>query len=103
MTVNGSSKIQVHKNVGVLNLTCPFTARETAPGIYMREGYSPGAILNALENGKISCPSSNKPSFKGFTACDLIIIMNELILAPFMYGDNLNNIIPELLGSDSSD
>ena len=58
-----------------------FTARETAPEIYMKEGYSPGASLDALEKH----PYSNKPSFKGHTACDLIIIMTELILAPFMY------------------
>jgi len=58
---------------------------ETAPGIYMKEGYSPGASLDALEKGKISCPYSNKPRFKGHTACGLIIVITELILALSMY------------------
>jgi len=42
-----------------------FTARETAPGIYMKEGYSAGASLDALEKWKISCPYPKKPRLKG--------------------------------------
>jgi hypothetical protein len=51
----------------------------------MKEGYSPGASQDALEKGTITSPYPNKPGFKGHTACGLIIIISELILAPFMY------------------
>jgi len=84
MTVYGSAEIQVHTKKCVKPHFSHFTARETAHGIYMRDGYSPAASLDDLEKGKISCPYSNKLRFKGHTACGLIIMTTELILAPFM-------------------